>query len=599
MPQNLQNPRRIEKQKNHTLLCLESRLLIHAYSPSRWRGAVERSTAARVECWRGSLVSDSNINSRTFWCDIAILALLCAVTFWWQLGRLGLTDPDEPFYAETSREMLTSGDWITPHIYGAPQFEKPILFYWLGAWSLKAFGVNEFAARLPSALAATLLVVMAYGFGRSCFGRLAGLATGLFLSTAFGFILMARLMLTDMVFAAFVSASLFCLWKAVTDENQRTLWLVLHFATTALAVITKGPLGSIIPALAVIAYRFAARRPLPYRGAGLWIGLVTYTVIVVPWFAAMFWKFGWDYFHAFFIHENLERLIYAEHPRCNHVWFYPAILFAGSIPWLALLPVMLDRAKSTFQHHDAARYIWCWFGSSLIFLTIAQSKLHSYCLFLFVPIGLLAGLAFKELVDGGYRNCVERWLVLGLGLTQAIAVAVGLAVYHHPVAGVLLGLIMLTGWVLQLRRHWLGWAAANAAGVLAATVFALQFIAPQIEQATSVRQLAVKLASVRTADVPVLCSQSLARGLYFYSGQTVNVVATKPQPFYSPHALPIIVGKEGLNAFLDEHPRVIGVFTGREWNNIRSLRGLAQDENLHLFGPKVIVQFNSHEAKVL
>jgi 4-amino-4-deoxy-L-arabinose transferase-like glycosyltransferase len=560
---------------------------------------MERSRAAKLVLWRRPLVSDSNINSRTFWSDIAILALICLVTFWWQLGRLGLTDPDEPFYAQTSREMLTSGDWITPHIYGAPQFEKPILFYWLGAWSLKAFGVNEFAARLPSALAATLLVIMAYTFGRSCFGRLTGLATGLFLSTALGFVLMARLMLTDMVFAAFVSASLFCLWQAVTDESRRTLWLVLHFTTTALAVMTKGPLGSIIPALAAIAYRVATRRPLPFRGAGLWIGLAVYTVIVVPWFAVMLWKFGWEYFHAFFIHENLARLIRAEHPRCNHVWFYPAILFAGSIPWLALVPVMLARVKPTCQRHDAARYIWCWFGSSLIFLTIAQSKLHSYCLFLFVPVGVLVGLAFKELADAGYRHRAERWLVLGLGLAQAIAVAVGLAVYHYPVTAVLLGVILLTGWVLQLRRHWLGWAAANIAGVLTATVFALQFLAPRIEQATSVRQLAARLADVRTADVPVLCSQSLARGLYFYSGQTVNVVANKPQPFYSPHALPIIVGKQGLNAFLDQHPRVIGVFTGREWNNIRSLRGLAQEENLHLFGPKVLVQFNGREVKQL
>ena len=560
---------------------------------------VEQIAPATVECCCEPLGRNSSIKGRTFWIDIAIVALVCAVTFWWQLGRLGLTDPDEPFYAETSREMLASGDWITPHIYGAPQFEKPILFYWLGAWSMKAFGMNEFAERLPSALAATILVVMAYVFGRSCFGRVAGLASGLFLSTAFGFILMARLMLTDMVFATFVSASMFCLWKAITNEERRTLWLVLHFATTALAVITKGPLGSIIPFLAAVAYRYAARRPLPLRGAGLWIGLAVYTVIAVPWFAIMLWKFGWGYFHAFFIHENFDRLIHAEHPHCNHVWFYPAILFAGSIPWLALIPVMLIRARPSFRSHDAARYIWCWFGSSLLFLTVAQSKLHSYCLFLFVPIALLVGLAFKELADGGYRNRTERWLVVGLGLTQVMAVAVGLAVYHYPVAAALLGLIMLTGWVLQLRHRWLGWAFANAAGVIVATAFALQILAPQIEQATSVKELAVKLASVRTAGVPVVCSQSLARGLYFYSGQTVNVIANKAQPFYSPHALPIIVGKQELNAFLDEHPRVIGVFTAPQWNSIRALRGLAPDENLHLFGPKVLVQFNGRDAKVL
>jgi 4-amino-4-deoxy-L-arabinose transferase-like glycosyltransferase len=531
--------------------------------------------------------------------DIAILLLICAVTFWWQLGRLGLTDPDEPFYAETSREMLTSGDWITPHIYGAPQFEKPILFYWLGALSLKAFGVNEFAARFPSALAATMLVLLAYGFGRSCFGRVAGLITGLFLSTAFAFILMARLMLTDMVFATFVSASLFSLWKAIADEPRRTRWLVLHFTATALAVITKGPLGSIIPALAAITYRFAARRTLPFRGPGLWIGLAVYTLIAVPWFVVMLWKFGWKYFRAFFIHENLARFFYAEHPRCNHVWFYPAIIIGGSMPWLALLPVAFGRLRTTLQHHDAGRYVWCWLGSSLLFLTIAQSKLHSYCLFLFVPVGLLIGLAFQELARVGYRNRTEGWLSLGLGFSQTIALPIGLTIYHHATAAVLLGAIILSGFVLQLLRRWFGWAVANAACVLAATIFALNVLAPQIEAATSVKGFALKFARVRTMDEPVLCSRSLARGLYFYTGQTPNVLANTPQPFYSPHALPVIVGGDGLDGFLNEHPHSVGVFTGREWNSIRSLRGLGHDENLHLFGPKVLVQFNGHDMKPL
>jgi hypothetical protein len=158
---------------------------------------------------------------------------------------------------------------------------------------------------------------------------------------------------------------------------------------------------------------------------------------------------------------------------------------------------------------------------------------------------------------------------------------------------------MLSGFVLQIRRSWLGWMVANIACVLGATIFALNVLAPQIEDATSVKGFAVEFASVRTMDEPVLCSRSLARGLYFYTGQTPNVLASTPQPFYSPHALPVIVGGDGLAAFLDEHPNSIGVFTGNEWNSIRSLRGLGRDENLHLFGPKVLVQFNGHDMKPL
>src|SRR5437899_7690898 len=83
---------------------------------------------------------------------VVFLLLLCSVVFWWRLGKLGLIDPDEPFYAQTAREMVATGDWMTPRIFGSPQFEKPILFYWLTAGSFEVFGESEFAARVPSAL---------------------------------------------------------------------------------------------------------------------------------------------------------------------------------------------------------------------------------------------------------------------------------------------------------------------------------------------------------------------------------------------------------------------------------------------------------------
>ena len=89
--------------------------------------------------------------------DLALILLVCLFVFWWRLGSLGLIDPDEPFYAQTAREMVATGDWITPQIFGQPQFEKPILFYWLTALSFETFGENEFAARVSSALPATLI----------------------------------------------------------------------------------------------------------------------------------------------------------------------------------------------------------------------------------------------------------------------------------------------------------------------------------------------------------------------------------------------------------------------------------------------------------
>src|SRR5258708_31531914 len=99
------------------------------------------------------------------WRDAALLVLVCTLIFWWRLGSLGLIDPDEPFYAQTAHEMVATGDWVTPQIFGHPQFEKPIFFYWLTAASFKVFGESEFSARLSSALPGPVLVLLAYAFG--------------------------------------------------------------------------------------------------------------------------------------------------------------------------------------------------------------------------------------------------------------------------------------------------------------------------------------------------------------------------------------------------------------------------------------------------
>src|SRR5437867_1597575 len=233
--------------------------------------------------------------------DLALLLLVSGLAFWWQLGRLGLIDPDEPFYAQTATEMLERRDLVTPYLFGHPQFEKPPLYYWLACGSFAALGRNEFAARAPGALFATLLVLMTWVFGRAAFGRRAGLLAGVVLATGAAYALVARLMLTDMVFSALVCAACFAFWRAAGGERPRPAWLVLAAAASALATLAKGPLGILVPALAALAWLGLARRPLPARGRTLLAALAVYLAIAGPWYAAMLSSRGMDYFRAFFI----------------------------------------------------------------------------------------------------------------------------------------------------------------------------------------------------------------------------------------------------------------------------------------------------------
>lgn len=186
------------------------------------------------------------------------------LVFWARLGRIGLIDPDEPFYAVTAQEMLQGGDWVTPKIFGEPQFEKPVFYYWLVAASFKIFGVNEWAGRLPSALPGTLMVFLVCAFTARVWNRRAGLLAGVVLASGLEYAIMSRLMLTDIALALFIAGGMFCYWLAMEDPEKRTRWVLLHFAFGGLAMFIKGPVGAIASLLATVTFSLVMKRPHPY-----------------------------------------------------------------------------------------------------------------------------------------------------------------------------------------------------------------------------------------------------------------------------------------------------------------------------------------------
>ena len=523
--------------------------------------------------------------------DVLVLLLVCAATMWWGLGKFGLTDPDEAFYAQTVREMLARHEWVTPVMYGQPNFEKPIVFYWSAMVATKICGENEFASRAPSALAATLTVLLIYFVGARVFNRRTGFLAGLVLATALLFIGMARLMLTDMVFTAFLCASCLCYWLATIEENHRNRWVVLAFAASALAVLTKGPLGSIIPFLAAITFLLVAKHPWPVRGAGLWWGLLVYVLIAVPWFAVMLWKFGWEYFQAFFIHENFQRAYTAEHPKSNTPWFYLGVIALGSIPWLAAWGVAGARAWRDYKTKAPQLFLWCWLVVGYLFLTVAaQSKLPSYGLFLCIPVAILLGAAMDSVLAQGFQGPKERWTTLGLGLIQVIA---GVLLVQHRTAwlpALIVGGCQAVPFVLLLRRPTPVWIAATAANTIVVLAGALIFAAPQIEGLISEKPLATQLVKELPPGEPIVCSRSLARSIYYYTGHPVYVLSVTDQPYYSPHALPVVVGMNGLQEYLKEHQTAPCVFTDSNWKQVTKSAPAKYRDALHFVGRKAYLR---------
>lgn len=535
------------------------------------------------------------------------------LVFWVRLGRIGLIDPDEPFYAVTAHEMVQGNDWVTPRIFGEPQFEKPILYYWLVAAAFKVFGTTEFAGRLPSALPATLLVFLVYGFTVRMFNRRTGLLAGVVLASGLEYAIMSRLMLTDIALALFIAGTLFCYWLAVDDEKNRARWLILHFVFGGLAMLIKGPVGLLVSLLATGLFSLIAKRRHPYRGSALWIGIALYLAISVPWYAVMTVKHGWGFLHHFIVHENIMRFLRAEHHANNHFWYYIAVLLGGSIPWMPALVTACSRAIRTGIRHDARLvFLWSWLLTSFVFLTATQSKLPSYIFFVFVPLAQVIAVALDELWSKGFRDTKERVTVIALSVLQiGIGIAAPFIKIAKPfgVPALLFSGCLAVGLIFVWRCRVGGWIAANAAATVALVVGALTFSAEHVEAYSSARPVAEKMLQMRKGNEPLIAGIFLVRGVHFYTHEPMTVIGTNEKPFkWTQHDLPVIVlanddhktpgmlRDNNLGAFLKKHGAAICTLRRSEWNAYWHLFKWWDEANPPVWsGDNVIVRFVNKE----
>src|SRR5262249_17226000 len=435
--------------------------------------------------------------------------------------------------------------------------------------SFSVLGPGELAARAPAALFGTLLVLMTYGFGARAFGRRSGFLAALVLATSVAFMATTRMMLTDVVFAFFVCGACFAWWLALEGERRRSALVVLAFASSALAVLTKGPLGLLIPALAAGGFAAVSRLRLGAQGPALAWGLAACAAMAAPWSALMIARHGWDYARAFFVHENLDRLLHAEHPANNHVFYYPLVLVVGSVPWLPALLVGLKRGRRWLAAFGAAPFMASWLASSLAFFTVAQSKLPTYVLFLLVPLSFLIATALDSMLREGLASRGERWLAMGAAAFQALAPLAGFAfpgfeAVRVPAAAT--ALVLALSLALLARRPSVAWVTTSALATVVLVVCATTWSAGGIESSTSVKGIARELKRPGRAGLPVLCAAMLVRGLHYYAGTPPVVLSDRAHPFFTAHPIPVVVGAAGLEAFVRDHGPALCLLRTGEWH---------------------------------
>lgn len=357
------------------------------------------------------------------WRGLLLLTLSAAV-FLSGLHTPGLYDPNEGLYAEIAWEMSDRGDWLTPRFNGIPYFEKPPLLYWLIAASYTLFGISEASARLPVALAAVAGALVTFGIGRVLFSPRAGLLAALALTTSFGYFIFARVILTDLLLTACLTAALWSFLRGYLDPDRRSFYLLVY-VFSGLAVLAKGLLGLVIPGLIIGGLLVVTRDWALLKELRLPLGAVLFLAVTAPWHLAVGWA-NEGFFGFYFINEHLLRFLnkrhlidYAPLP----LWLFLAMALVWSFPWSTFLPFawrqLIPRDQETRQGR-AAWIIPCWIAAVLGFFALTPARLEYYSLPVLPAFALWVGRFWDEALADPKQRARLRWslaclLVLSLG----------------------------------------------------------------------------------------------------------------------------------------------------------------------------------------
>ncbi len=472
-----------------------------------------------------------------------LAVLLVLLVYLWNLGAYGLIDPDEGRYAEIPREMLESGDLVTPRLNYVKYFEKPVLHYWLTAGSFLVLGRNEFAARLVPVLCGLGGCLLTLFLARRMTGSArAGVLSALVLASSLLWFGVSRLNIIDMTLTFFFTAALFGygMWSSEPDLSRGRPWLLLFYAGMALATLSKGLIGVVLPGgIAVLHLLFARRwRELPRIFPPS--GIALYFALTVPWFWAVC-RANPDFFDFFFVREHLMRYLTKVHDRYEPFWFFVPILLAGVVPWTGMLLEALHaaRGKWSFLSRDSGRLLGLWVAVPFLFFSLSDSKLIPYVAPCMPPLAILIGTALEALSQGraGAVPMSRRFVILnGIVLLPLAAAGVLYPVLSsRPGARDLLAhtlpasaaLLLFWGASLAMHRRRsfsLMPAVLCVLALLNAFAFSRGFEAKA--RLDSPRDVAALVRERGREGDRIVAYRSLMQGLSFYLGRRIVVAGT-------------------------------------------------------------------------
>ena len=502
---------------------------------------------------------------------LAAISLIAGVVMFTNLGRPKLWDRDEPRNAGCAKEMLERGDWVTPVFNGELRSHKPVLLYWFMISAYQLFGVNEFSARLWSAIFAVGTCYCTYWMGRRLFNPSVGLWSAVILATTLMFDVAGRAATPDSVLIFFCTLALtwyvnraFSEGEDIVDDRPhpfpQSFWFALVFyGILGIAVLAKGPVGVVLPTAIVGLYLLIRNvshlygspsgwkrivRPVIYFLETCWqMRILSATLIVLivaaPWYVWVGYRTDGAWLRKFFIEHNIGR---AMEPMEGHggpaFLFYPVALLIGFAPWsFFFFPTIADawkRYRANDPQRDRILFLFCWVIVYLGMFSCAGTKLPSYITPCYPAVALLVGSFIHRWSEGrelSWRHWTKvsfgLWGLTGIGLMIGLPMVAEMFLPGMEWLG-LLGLIPLIVAVLGVvalyrkRNDWAAWIFASGAFLFVWVSFG--FVADRVDDYHKIEQLVAELRE--RSDAPQFAQyRTLEPTWVFYSESTIRPVS--------------------------------------------------------------------------
>jgi 4-amino-4-deoxy-L-arabinose transferase-like glycosyltransferase len=495
-----------------------------------------------------------------------LLLVVGAGLFLPNLGVPSLWDIDEGNNAEAAREMLESGNWVVPTFNYQLRIDKPALLYWLQIACYRGFGVGEWAARLPSALAALAAVLLTYELGRRLFGAATGLIAGVVLASAGLFCAAAHFANPDALLNAFTVLTFLIFWRGFTHRDRT--WFVPAGVSMGLAVLAKGPVGLVLPAGVIGLFLLCSRRLRLLLDRRLLLGIVAFALVALPWYAWVGAETKGAFLRGFLRTHNWDRYLSPMEHHGGPFYYYFVVLALGFAPWSVFLGLAAWCSLREWKHGSAPErkaedavlrtlrsaprahvFLWCWIAVYFVFFSFSGTKLPNYILPIYAPVAFLTARFFDRWRRGvlqppawAIRLSLGVLILVGIGTSVAFALAGGVveARFLHGrrfpglEAGAVLGIVPLLGALVAwwcARRDYRGAFVASLA--LTAVLFIGALIGwggAALDAQKAPRPLVQACIDAPTArEIRVGYYQYFQPSLVFYSRREVHCLSNDEQ----------------------------------------------------------------------